>query len=431
MTKRTNIFKLLKMLMMAGLVVFMLAACSSDDQTATGRGPLGETNPESSTLASDYTKCWQTEIVDILYNLMGKVALDTYRKMTGGALALMMVAFALWMAIRLLKQLSSLKEESLGEVWTEILKMFFLCFICGLVASKVDLLVMVLGDVIFPIYNAFLEFASTILAGSTVNQSATVSVFGVSFTTAAPTVCSATAIKITGDMTGFPDSPKQMMDCMICSMNNSLAFGMTIAFDIMKRTQFISWLIGLLLLACFLFVRLAFVFYLVDTIFRFTVMVVMLPLMIIFYPFKQSRGILGKGIANMINSAAFMLFFAVIITMCVQALTVVLKSFGNVFTSDASLTEFSVPFICMMMIGFLVVSTIQIAGKLCDSIVGGKSNSAFQQSVKALVVGAVKLAMTGGCKALVGLFPNSKLAAKINDKNDAWQKHTGALKGGD
>ena len=85
----------------------------------------------------------------------------------------------------------------------------------------------------------------------------------------------------------------------------------------------------------------------------------------------------------------------------------------------------------MMMIGFLVISSIQIAGKLCDSIVGGKSNAAFQQSVKALVVGAVKLAMTGGCKALVGLFPNSKLVAKINDKNDAWQKHTGALKGGD
>ena len=413
----SNIFKLFKMLMMAGLVVFMLAACNSDDEESRDRAPL-----KATTEAFDGTQCWQTEIVNTLYDLMGEVSIKTYRKMTGGAMTLMMVAFALWMTLRLVKQVSSFKEENLGEVWYEIAKMFFVCVTCGAIASQEKLLFFVLGDIIFPIYNAFLEFAGEILKVATPDDvtKATFTLFGESFSLVHsdnPVVCPVSKINFTETATSFPEGPKQMMDCMICSVSHSLSFGISIALEAMTKTWFWSWLIGLFILCCFLFVKLGFVFYLVDTIFRFTVMVVMLPIMIMFYPFPKSRSVLGKGVANMLNSAAFMLFFAIIITMCIQALNIILSPdyFGAVFTHDASISDFGIPFICMMMIGFLVISSLNIAGKLCDGIVGGKSNSKFQQDAKALIVGALKWALSGGAK-IASIFIPSSLREGFNNK---------------
>jgi len=168
MTKSMNILQGFKILLMALSVVFMLTACNSDETSNTEQGPLATEDSQNqqrdaTAIAEENTQCWQTGVISVLYKEMGKVALETYRKMTSGALALMMVAFAIWMSIRLLKQIGSFKEENTGQVWTEIAKMFFLCFVCGLVASDERLLAFVLGDLIFPVYNAFLEFASAIL----------------------------------------------------------------------------------------------------------------------------------------------------------------------------------------------------------------------------------------------------------------------------
>ena len=110
-----------------------------------------------------------------------------------------------------------------------------------------------------------------------------------------------------------------------------------------------------------------------------------------------------------------MLFFAIIIAVCIQAMSLILKSFQNVFsTDDNALAEFSVPFVCMMMIAFLVMSSIKIAGKLCDSLVGGKSNPAFQKDAKAIIVGAMKAGLTLGVK--VAGFALPKPVANWLDK---------------
>lgn len=434
-----NILKPIKMLLMACLVMFMLSACNADETTDSGTSPVAETAESSTQLSNNFTSCWQSEVIDVLYDLMGTVALDVYRKMTTGSMAVMMVAFAIWLAYRLLKQLSSFKEENMGEVWTEIFRMLILCFACGLIVSQVDLLVWVLGSVIFPVYNAFLEFASEILSTTVEAKSSTVSVFGQEITVGAKNLaCTVSQVEITKDMTGFPDSPKQMMDCMVCAINNSLSFGMTIAFDTMRGTKVIQWIIGLLLLLSFLFVRLAFVFYLIDTIFRFTIMVIMLPLMIMFYPFPKTRGILNSGVAKMLNSAAFMMFFATTIVVCIRAITTILKNMENVFNPVASSSsstvdavidavyvpkDFGVPIICLLMIVFLLFTSISISGKMCDTFVGGNSSSKFQKSAKAIIIGAITWCCLAGVKLLP---PKAKkyLEDKINKYSDKAKEQT-------
>ena len=131
----------------------------------------------------------------------------------------------------------------------------------------------------------------------------------------------------------------------------------------------------------------------------------MLPLMIMGYPFKQTRKLLSSGINNMVNSAAFMMFFAIIISMCMIAITDILNQIQGALQNEKAFMDFSVAFICMMMVGFVVISSIQIAGKLCDGIVGGSSNAAFQKSAKALIVGAFKWVTSGGIRIFASLLP--------------------------
>ena len=408
------------MLLMIFAVVFMVTACTSDEKTNEEQAPLSDAN-QAEKLAGDHAQCWQTGVINLLYDQMGSVAIDNYKKMTGGALTMMMVAFAIWLSIRLLKQLSSLKEETLGEVWTEIAKMFFLCFVCGLIASDENLLKMVLGEVIFPIYNAFLELAGELLqVTSSSAGSESVAPFGIEYKAASVATCKPATIEFSTNSKGFPDSPKQMMDCMVCAMSDALNFGTVLAFQTMAGKTVTGYIIGFLVLACFIFVKLGFVFYLVDTIFRFTVMVVMLPLMIMGYPFKSTRGLLSKGVKNMLNSAGFMMFFAIIISMSIIAITNILKGFSDVFRADdnQAFASFSVPFVCIMMIAFMVVSSIKIAGKLCDQIVGGKSNSEFQKDAKALIVGAGKWILSFGVR-IVSMFMPKKMKDLVNNKMES------------
>lgn len=433
MKQKLDISKIFKALLAVGCVLFMLTACSGNEQTESyAQGPVETAYGDGQSLADDVNakrdngQCWQTEVVDVLYNIMGKVALETYRKMVKGALALSMVGFAIWMSWRLLKQLGSFKEETMGEVWTEIAKMFFLCLICGTIASRVDLLVLVLGDFIFPIYNAFLEFASELLKTAVPKDAAKeLTIFAVPVKIDTQFTCAVEkTIKLTADSTGFPDSPKQMMNCMICAMDNSLSFGMTLAFETLKHNGFTGWIVGFFILACFMFVKLGFVFYLVDTIFRFTVMVIMLPIMILGYPFPKTKDLLAQGLKTMLNSAAFMMFFALIVTMCIQAVATILDKFSSVLTGEKAFQDLSVPFICMLLIAFLVMSSIKIAGTLCDSFVGGSSNSEFQKDAKALIVGAAKWILSCGTRIVSFITPrsvkdtiNRKMESLMNIKN--------------
>lgn len=416
------------MLLMALSVMFMLTACNGDENSNKEQAPVSVSEtPE--TLVKNQSECWQTEVVNVLYDLMGQTALKTYNNTTGGALALMMVGFALWLSLRLVKHVGSFKEETMGEVWTEIAKMFFLCLVCGIIASQKDLLVLVLSEVIFPIYTAFLEFAGEILNVAAPATSANVSVnladisvfgypvhlghdFSIESTLRSCKVGKLDAI--TANSTGFPDSPKVMMNCMICSISDSLSFGMILAFKTLQGPHFVGYVVGILVLLIILFVKLGFVFYLVDTIFRFTVMVVMLPILIMFYPFKSTRELLSSGVKTMLNSAGFMMFFAIIIAMAILALSSILKQFQNVFADDdLAFSDFSVPFICMMMIGFMLISSLNIAGKLCDSFIGGNSNSNFQKTAKALIIGTVFGIISFGLRIA---FCWSPTARKLVDK---------------
>lgn len=163
MFKDVNIKQILRVMLVVLFAAFMLTACDSPKEGKTSlnadkRAALSvKDDSGQQELANQHRECWQTGIIDLLYENMGKVAMGMYAKITDGALPLMMIAFALWTIFRLLKFVGSFTEDSPAEIWNEIVRKLFVCLICGLIASSTTQILWLLNTVVFPIYYAFLE----------------------------------------------------------------------------------------------------------------------------------------------------------------------------------------------------------------------------------------------------------------------------------
>lgn len=408
MFKGVNIKEILKMLLIVIFATFMLTSCSrEDDSSHNDQSAMVEgTDGDFKQMASQHRECWQTGIVDLLYENMGKVALGMYAKITDGALPLMMLAFAIWTIFRLLKFVGSFTEDSPAEIWNEIVRKMFVCLICGLIASSTTQLLWLLNTIVFPIYYAFLELGSEILNAASDGGAFkaaggdTISFFKEDIPASQPIMCSASGVGTASlETLSFPEGPRTMMNCMICAVNERLSLGFYLSFKVMSGSGFMPFIIGLFILLCFTIVKLGFVFYLVDSIFRFTMMAVILPILVMSYAFKQTSGWAKTGFLTILNSAALMMFMAIMMSMALLAMEKIIGDNKAIFkdsVNEMSFTEFSIPFMCIMLIAFLIVSSVELAQQVTDSLVGGNSDSAFQRRVGTLIAtifksGAIKL----------------------------------------
>lgn len=418
MFKDVNIKQILKVMLVVLFAAFMLTACEQDDSIggrsrAAMAAPVGEDPVSEETMknaSNAHRECWQTGMIDLLYQNMGKIAMGMYAKITDGALPLMMIAFALWTIFRLLKFVGSFTEDSPAEIWNEIVRKLFVCLICGLIASSTTQILWLLNTVIFPIYYAFLELGAAILNsagdGSNFKAGSTVlNFFQEKLTLNEPVMCSAPAIgKASIESLSFPDGPRTMMNCMICTVNERLTLGFFLSFKVMDAPGFMSLITGLFILICFTIVKLGFIFYLVDSIFRFTMMAIILPILVMSYAFKQTSSWAKNGFLTIINSAALMMFMAVMMSMALLAMEQIISDNSDIFDKSVtkdSFSEFSIPFMCIMLVGFLISSSVNLAQQVTDSLVGGNSDSLFQKRVGTFVMWTLNLITLGAAKKVI------------------------------
>lgn len=418
MFKDVNIKQILRVMLVVLFAAFMLTACEQDDSIggrsrAAMAAPVGEDPISEETMknaSNAHRECWQTGMIDLLYQNMGKIAMGMYAKITDGALPLMMIAFALWTIFRLLKFVGSFTEDSPAEIWNEIVRKLFVCLICGLIASSTTQILWLLNTVVFPIYYAFLELGAAILNsagdGSNFKAGSTVlSFFQEKLTLNEPVMCSAPAIgKASIESLSFPDGPRTMMNCMICTVNERLTLGFFLSFKVMDAPGFISLITGLFILICFTIVKLGFIFYLVDSIFRFTMMAIILPILIMSYAFKQTSSWAKNGFLTIINSAALMMFMGIMMSMALLAMEKIITDNSDIFNDNAnemSFSEFSIPFMCIMLVGFLISSSVNLAQQVTDSLVGGNSDSLFQKRVGTFVMWTLNLITLGAAKRVI------------------------------
>lgn len=425
MLKNLNIIRILGIVMIAFSVMFTLTGCS--EETAN------QSDKTDEQLAAEHRECWQDKILVLLYDTMGTVAMGTYSKLTEGAFALMMVAFAVWLAFTLLAYISSIKEESSGELWNQILAKFVICFACGTLASSTDGLLWVLNMILFPIYNAFLEFGGAVLtasSGVTANGNQTIEIFGETIEAGRSIVCKPEGMA-TASLTGFPDSPRNMMSCLICAVNEKLTLGNKLAFEVMRMKGFMVTVIGLIILVSFTIIKVSFVFYLVDTIFRFAMIIVLLPLLIMAYAFPFTKKWVKHGMSTVLNSGAFMMVIAILIAMAILAVIQVIKNDPATFNPQgeaekAAFKELNPAVLSLLLIAFLVKGSLGVAQSITNKLVGGSSEAKFQKKMRAAVMMVGKLVLAwltaGGSKAIEAVQKVKKVKETIDKVKNS---HTG------
>ena len=375
------------------LFVVMLNACGADKQMRKmAQDP--ETDKNATWEMMDDPKCWQGDIVKEIYTIAGTISMNMYSKLIEGAMALMMVAFAVWLAFRIIRHVASFTEDSPAEVWTEVIQKLFLCFVCGLLASSTTSVLFVLNSIIFPIYNAFLELGSAMI--SHIN-SGSIDVFGKTWNVPFQTVhmqhdllCKSEALTKATLENGFPVEPQKMMECLACAISERLNFGMRLGLQVMIKMPLTGIVLGLFLIIIFLIVKLAFVFYLVDAVFRFALMLMILPLLIMAYAFKTTRNWLKIGFFTVLNSAGILMMISIIIIMVLLGMHQVVKAYNAWIMlgieSDAGdqaggLDDLGVPFLVLLMMGFLTIGSIKIAKHVADTLIGGGGEANFQKKI--------------------------------------------------
>ena len=400
MKKKFDITKLLKGLVAFSLL-FLLFACGSSEDVSDALDCGEEQLVDENAIEAQYKACWQGEVVSTIFVTTGKLVMSMYNKLTKGALALMMVAFAVWMTFQMLKHVSSFTEESPGEIWTEIIKKFFICMVCGILAGSPQGVLFVLNTIIFPIYNAFLELGSAMMGH--ISEHSTFHAlrkdwnvpFSQNLQTEYDVICKVDEAMNKATLNGFPDSPRKMMECLTCSIGERMNFGIKLAWVAMKQGGVMAFVSGLIMMCCFMLVKLGFVFYLVDTIFRFAMMVMLLPLFIMAYAFKVTKKCVKVAFLTILNSAAFMMMIAVVMMMILVATKEVLVEHQQVFEDRDSLADFSVPFLLILLIAFLSIKSISIAKDICDKLVGGGGQARFQKTAAVLAALIAKKTFLG------------------------------------
>lgn len=376
-----DIAKFLKGTLMVLSLVLCLSSCGSDK----GKMSAADTTGEQSELEEQQRTCWQANLLEMFYNAMSESSMKAYPKVTKSAMSFMMVAFAIWLSIRILKHLSSLVEESPAEVWTEVGRMAFMCLFCGILASSTEFLLFTLNKFIFPIYYAFLEFGSEILeltvSGSDANiKGQAIGERCLFYTNSL--VCKAPELEaITTTNSKFPDGPSDLMQCLVCATSDRLQIGFVMAKELLSTANFTSVIIGLVIYCIFIIVKISFVFYIVDSIFRMNIVVIILPFLILAYPFKITKKWATSGVLTILNSAACVMCIAIIATMSILAMQYLINDNAQHFGDQDMYREFGPIPLSILLISFLILKTSGLAVALAGKLVGGGGDTNFQKKI--------------------------------------------------
>ena len=435
---------LLKLLLIITTVLF-LSACAKDGDTDSVIGENIATSCDENDTECRQALCLGCSLLELMYNAASKHVMSMHASLTGGAMAVMMVGFSIWLALRLLKFVSSVTETNASEVWNEIVRKAFICLICGLLASSSGGLLFVMNMLVFPVYRAFMELGIAILNNSLSSETPTTfTVFGSTLQVSDINLrCSIEGDFMASKENGFPASLITAMVCMMRMVSGYLTIGSEIALESMRQTSAVmGTVMGIVLYAFFWVVKVGFSFYLVDMIFQMSIILLLLPLYVMSYAFGPTQSWAKKAFSNVLASSAFMMCFSIIVATVLVAMVSMLQKYPAIFDPDpdaleASMQDLSIGFMCLLLIGFLVYGSMGVSQQLTSALLGAKVSANFQKNLKAAVQ-AIGGAILSGVGMLftwgMSLAPQSSIRliraiGKVNEKTKAYRAKIRRLAG--
>ena len=423
----------LKLLFVAIAVVF-LASCGkegkNDSLVASDVASESSLTDGAEVQKTKYASgCIGCQILVMIYDEVGAQVMQMHTDFTKASMPIMIVAFSIWLALRLLKFVSSVSEANVGEVWNEILKKLFVCMLCGFIAATPAALQTFVNLVVFPIYGAFLELGLKILQASTdtTQNSISLTVFGETVSIEDANLTCELNNSFTLGNSGFPAELRDGMTCQVQILRKYLTLGSDVSLKTMRDPTYIARIPGLIMYVFFMLVRFGMVFYLVDSIFKMGIIILMLPLFVLSYAFGPTKKWATIGFTNIIAASGFMMCFSVIVSMCLVAMVSLINGSPELFNPtdpEYSLKNLSLGYMCLLLIGFLIYGSMGVSQAMVSGLLGASMSNNFQKNLKAAVQTGLQLIWSGISSLVtwgVSLLPDTsfRMIRQLNERRKA------------
>ena len=223
----------------------------------------------------------------------------------------------------------------------------------------------------------------------------------------------------------FPQEPLELMSCMACVISDRLSMGYDIALRLMSKSWFTGVIVGISLIASFFIAQVGFALYLIDSIFRLNMMIVIMPFLIMFYPFEQTRKWSIKGLQIILSSAAIMFCLGIIVTMTVFAMEKLLidKNMQIPYGNPKKYMDFGIVALSLLFMAFIIKQSCSMAVQLAGHITGYSGDTGLAKNVKSILQwagGIVLAAVTMG--ASFAWSTAYKYSAKVRKMQQAYEK---------
>lgn len=414
--------------LMTFVALLLLSGCGDNDSdTSAGK----EGNIEAQTY------CWQAPIAWAVTDMLNQLYDKSVDKVTSGGGNIILIAFAIWMAFKLLKVLGSFKEENLGEVWTEIIQKATLCAVCFYFVSNTNNIASAFNTFVLPIYRTILELG-TEAVGPGDSITINLGIFGE--LTFGSSTHSCPAINTNLDMNQLSETVNGISTCMICRINSRLNVGVQIGINLIASMRIGAILVGIALIIFFTATKLFFVFFLIDSLFRLNFAAYLLPVLIMGIPFNYTRKWSKHGFLMFLNSSGIMLFIGLLINVAVNAIQAIVSGDGERYDYEA-FENSGIALLVILLIAVLLMNIPAMGVALADKFIGGGGGMEFQQKVQKFVMNMIKKAgssalsvVTSGTSSLITKTMEKheetrQMLTNFNIKRDSLSKSISALGG--
>lgn len=287
-TAWNNIREMLDMKMFLRVFMIILSVCMlSACEDETPECDIGS-------IQAAAKECWSCPVFEKFFQTATTVYNRVQSTSAPTAYTVIAVGFALWLAIRIMRQIASLKELDIYSFWNDLAVRAFWAAMCAALTSNIT---QVTNDLIFPVWSGFIDFGIMVVGKLPMEGG------GVS--------CG------TGD-------PATGMSCLVAAIHTKLAEGREMGYVLMtcNTESLILNMYGAGIYIVSLILGALFPIFMLDGVFRFAIVMALMPLWICAFCFPISRKLASKAwnaFLGVCLQGAVMAVFAALCVWCLQA----------------------------------------------------------------------------------------------------------------
>ena len=367
----------------------------------------GSQGDEAVAAEKETMNCWTCSLFELAFRVVNSMSSSIMASVAGSAVGLLAVCFGLWLALYILKYVSSLQEPDVAAFWKGLAVQAFMATLVAALLNdmKAGPASLVFGGFVDPIFSGFVDTGLMIINAS-----------------GADLPCSPGGTSESG------------MLCLVAALQEKLNVTVGISYlSIIAGPTIFVIMVGAGIYCVSIFMMVYFPVLLLDCVFRYCILVAMLPLMVVGFCFKATRDFAAQGGKILVEIGLAVVGMCVFTAVTVQVIHKYIDEFipyvrnPLYFLDDPSQFErviygpgiTGLIFVILFLIYFADV-ILDLMGMFSGGVGGlGKTAQGTYQGVKGIAKTGVKAAKFGVNR---GLRKADKMAKNTKERLEEKQK---------